>query len=288
MVDTDATASKVLDIMLKEKTGRVTFMPLNRLKPKNPPMPTGSDAEPLLGKLVYEDRFEKAFSQVFGKTCVCRDLGVAAAYVKSHGINTITLDGDKVDRKGALTGGYHDVRRSRIEGIKGVGVWRAKFEAESKRSGEVKAEIVRVEQEITQMNGRVAVLEGQMKQVREAREGLIAQGTGLAREKERVGERIGRMEVDVEELEREIGGLEGKVGALSAELRTPLANGITPKEEEMIGTLQNEVEERRKGLGELSRRKNEVCPDLLAFCSEFELTVMHDSLKRRRMLWRLS
>jgi structural maintenance of chromosome 3 (chondroitin sulfate proteoglycan 6) len=29
VVDTDETASKVLDAMLKEKTGRVMFMPLN-------------------------------------------------------------------------------------------------------------------------------------------------------------------------------------------------------------------------------------------------------------------
>ena len=52
VVDTDDTASKVLDVMLKEKTGRVTFMPLNRLKPKNPPSPNSPDAEPLDRKSV--------------------------------------------------------------------------------------------------------------------------------------------------------------------------------------------------------------------------------------------
>ncbi|KAI0030417.1 hypothetical protein K488DRAFT_30253, partial [Vararia minispora EC-137] len=108
VVDTDQTASRVLDVMLKERTGRVTFMPLNRLSPKNPQLPSSDDAIPLLNKLRFDTTYAKAFQQVFGKTCVCRDLTVAAAYVKSHGINTITLDGDKVDRKGALTGGYHD------------------------------------------------------------------------------------------------------------------------------------------------------------------------------------
>ncbi|KAG6827739.1 hypothetical protein H0H93_015376, partial [Arthromyces matolae] len=68
VVDTDETASKVLDIMMKEKTGRVTFMPLNRLKPKNPPTPNAQDAEPLINKLQYDPKFEKAFQQVFGKT----------------------------------------------------------------------------------------------------------------------------------------------------------------------------------------------------------------------------
>ncbi|KAH9913356.1 hypothetical protein B0H21DRAFT_896218 [Amylocystis lapponica] len=133
VVDNDDTASKVLEIMIREKTGRVTFMPLNRLKPTIPPTPNAQDAIPLLDKLRYDQAHAKALEQVFGKTCVCRDLTIAAAYVKSHGINTITLDGDRVDRKGSLTGGYHDVRRSRIEAIKSVISWKAKHKTDSER-----------------------------------------------------------------------------------------------------------------------------------------------------------
>ena len=33
VVDTDETASKILEVMVREQLGRVTFMPLNRLKP---------------------------------------------------------------------------------------------------------------------------------------------------------------------------------------------------------------------------------------------------------------
>ena len=75
--------------------------------------------------------------QVFGRTAVCRDLNVAAAYVRSHGLNTITLDGDKVDRKGALTGGFHDVRRSRIDAVRNVRVWGERWASEGARLKEV-------------------------------------------------------------------------------------------------------------------------------------------------------
>ena len=57
------------------------------------------DAEPLRSLrfcVQYDPELQKAFQQVFGKTCVCRDLTIAAAYVKSHGINTITQDGNVV------------------------------------------------------------------------------------------------------------------------------------------------------------------------------------------------
>lgn len=42
------------------------------------------------------------------------------------------------------------MRRSRIEAIRNVAVWKDKFEAEDKRLKEVKSSILRVEQEVTQ------------------------------------------------------------------------------------------------------------------------------------------
>lgn len=242
--------------MIKEKTGRVTFMPLNRLKPKNPPTPNAQDAEPLINKLQFDSTYDKAFQQVFGKTCVCRDLTIAAAYVKSHGINTITLDGDKVDRKGALTGGYHDIRRSRIEAIKSVTNWRGKFEMEDRRSKEVKASILTIEQEITQVMGKMTVLTGQQNQMLDSRKRLIEEGTSLTREKEKLKERIGALESDVYELQTELTGLEEKLVGCTAELSSPLTAGLTTEEDLLINMLGREVENRRKDMVELSKRKN--------------------------------
>ncbi|CAA7266004.1 unnamed protein product [Cyclocybe aegerita] len=210
------TASKALDVMLKEKNDRVTSMPLNRLK--NPPAPNSQDVKPLIDQLRFGRKYEK---QVFGKTCVCRDLSITAAYVKSHSINTITLDGDKVDRKGALTGGYHDVRRSRIEAIKSVRTWRAKYDAEKTRSQEVKDSIRTLEGDHT--------------------------------EKE-----IARLETEEEELETELRSLDAKIMSYSSELGTPLTNTITAEEEALIVSLGKETERRRKEMLELSRSKNEL------------------------------
>lgn len=47
VVDTDETASRVLDIMSQEKKGRCTFIPLNRLRPKNIEYPQANDALPM-------------------------------------------------------------------------------------------------------------------------------------------------------------------------------------------------------------------------------------------------
>ncbi|CAL1707049.1 unnamed protein product [Somion occarium] len=277
VVDTDATASKVLDIMIKEKRGRVTFMPLNRLHPKVPPAPNAQDAIPLMDKLRYEPTHAKAIQQVFGKTCVCRDLTIAAAYVKSHGINTITLDGDKVDRKGALTGGYHDIRRSRIEAINNLTNWKTKHTADKQRLEEVTATIQQLEQEITRTMGRIQVESNKQNQAKNTRETSAEESQALNKERERLVIRIEKLEGDVYDLENELNGLNSKLEGYRAELATPLATGLSAAEEEQIEELGKEIEQRRKQLVELGKKKNEFGSrkNLL----EIEL---NENLRRRR------
>lgn len=191
---------------------------------------------------------------------MCKDLNVAAAYVKSHGINTITLDGDKVDRKGALTGGYHDVRRSRIEAIKSVTSWRAKFEGEEKRSKEVKNETIRLDQEITRLSGRIQVLTNQVNQVKAGRTGAAGEAETLGRERERLEGRVARLEKELEELESEIAGLEARIEGYREEIGEEMTNGLTDEEEDLVDELEKEVERRQKEMVDLSKKKNEVGP----------------------------
>ena len=47
IVDTDETATKLLEIMNKEKSGRVTFIPLNRVKPRTVEYPNSTDEIPI-------------------------------------------------------------------------------------------------------------------------------------------------------------------------------------------------------------------------------------------------
>lgn len=70
MVDNDETASKLLEVMNKEKLGRVTFMPLNRLKSINVQYPKANDALPMIQKLKFDRAYVMAFEQV---SWICND-----------------------------------------------------------------------------------------------------------------------------------------------------------------------------------------------------------------------
>ncbi|KAL4254273.1 SMC family protein [Abortiporus biennis] len=277
VVDTDETAAKLLNIMMQERTGRVTFVPLNRIHPKVPPAPNAQDAIPLIDKLRFEPRYLKALQQVFGKTWVCRDLTIAAAYVKSHGINTITLDGDKVDRKGALTGGFYDLRRSRIEAINQVANWKNKYTADEQRLREVTATIQQLEQEITRTMGKIHVLTNHQNQARSLRENLSSESAQLHQERERLVGRVEKLEGDVLDLENELSGLDQKLEGYRQEMRSPMANGLTNEEEDLIEELGRDIEQRQKALVELGKTKGELGSrkNLL----DIEL---NESLRRRR------
>lgn len=257
VVDTDDIASQVLDVMLREKTGRVTFMPLNRLHPQQPNLPVSQDAIPLIEKLRFDPMHRSAFQQVFGKTCVCRDLTTATAYVRSHGVNTITLDGDKVDRKGALTGGYHDVRRSRIDAIKNVAMWRLKLTSESKKSQEVKSAITDLEQQITNATSQISSVAFDQNRIRASRDSMLEEGNILVKEKEQLKNRISKLEIDASELEMELDNLQTRLADYRAELSAPMAKEPVDQDEK-ISSLGKDVEKRQTDLIHLRQTKNEV------------------------------
>lgn len=126
VVDTEETATLIMNELYRMKGGRVTFIPLNRLSlDSDVKFPSNTTTQiqftPLIKKIKYEPRFEKAVKHVFGKTIVVKDLGQGLKLAKKHKLNAITLDGDRADKSGVLTGGYLDQhKRTRLESLKNL------------------------------------------------------------------------------------------------------------------------------------------------------------------------
>ncbi|KAM0705819.1 hypothetical protein Q7P35_007179 [Cladosporium inversicolor] len=159
VVDNEDIANRIIDILQTQKGGRVTFMPLNRLTPKIPTLPSASDVVYMLSKLRYDERFTKAFQQVFGKTIVCPNLQAASQYARSHGVSAITPDGDRSDKKGALTGGYHDSRNSRIDAMKRYAAARRESEEQSDRKAELSRKLRSLDQQVTKAGSELQKLQ---------------------------------------------------------------------------------------------------------------------------------
>lgn len=116
IVESDRVGTQILKEMnLLKLPGEVTFMPLNRLQVKVHDYPDNPDSIPMISKLRYEERYDKALRYIFGKTLICRNLERATELAKSTGLDCVTLEGDQVSSKGCLTGGYFNTSRSRLE-----------------------------------------------------------------------------------------------------------------------------------------------------------------------------
>ena len=101
---------------------------------------------------------------------ICRDLEVANQVSRSTNFDSITLDGDRVDNKGPITGGYHDDRFSKMDAMKGVKDIVGLLE-ECRASQKAMAdELQGIDQEITQCMGEQQRLQARLTHLRGAAE----------------------------------------------------------------------------------------------------------------------
>lgn len=175
VVDTDDTATYLLEQMAREKSGRVTFIPLNQLVAKEISYPNTGTARPLTDILSYDKpTLHKAFVQIFGKTLLCPTIEVAAAISKSHQMNCVTPAGDQVNAKGALTGGYYDPRFSRIKAMKAIKRLREQLREETQQVNKLKTRIEELDQRITQYINEMQQVDAKRAKQRETAETLNA------------------------------------------------------------------------------------------------------------------
>ncbi|XP_052141758.1 structural maintenance of chromosomes protein 3-like [Oryza glaberrima] len=121
VVENDDISTKIIQVLTREKGGRVTFIPLNRVKVPDVSCPRSDDFVPFLERLeCSKANHRRAFEQVFGRTVICKDLETATKVARDNGLNCITLDGDQVARKGHMTGGFHDYRCSKLKFVKTI------------------------------------------------------------------------------------------------------------------------------------------------------------------------
>ncbi|KAJ5583075.1 Chromosome segregation protein SudA [Penicillium sp. DV-2018c] len=258
VVDTDETATTVLEFLQKEKAGRVTFMPLNRLRTRPMNMPRASDTIPMIDKLQYDPAYERAFQHVFGKTIICPNLQVASQYARSHGVNAITPEGDRSDKRGALTGGYHDSRQSRLDAVKSLGKWRDEYEIKRNRGTEIRKELEALDQLITKAVGELQKLEQQRHQVQNS-SGPLRQELRAKRDLlQQKNDNLEAKRRALRNVESNLAALNDQVNAFQAELSSPFQKALTTEEEAQLETLSSTVQDLRRQYQEFSSQRNEL------------------------------
>ncbi|MBD2636357.1 chromosome segregation protein SMC [Limnothrix sp. FACHB-881] len=112
VVEDDAVAAAAIEILKRERAGRVTFLPLNKIRGggggESAAMARGRAAvagwlDYAVNLVDFDDRYRNIFEYVFGGTVVFERLDQARSLLGRHRI--VTLDGELLETSGAMTGG---------------------------------------------------------------------------------------------------------------------------------------------------------------------------------------
>ncbi len=261
MVDTDETAAKILEIMNSEKiASRLTFIPLNKLNVHAAPLPTGASVRPMIEEIKPTSPvYKKAFQQIFGKTLICRDLETAANFARTHNLDCVTLEGDQVNKKGAITGGYYDIRTSRLEAAKSIKRWKAKVAATTEEAKKVKKVLQDIDQQVSLVVTEMQQLEERRASSKTTMEQLSIELKDHQKESLTLTDYLQQQEYTLATLESSLKQLEESRKSLQDEIGTDLLARLSDKEQAELTDLNLEVADLKKQLITLTSELVEVC-----------------------------
>lgn len=252
VVDNEETATKLAKALYDQHGGRVTFMPLTQLRPRPANYPKANDAIPMLKKIEYDSIYEKAFQQVFGKTIICANLTIAGQYARSHGLNAITPEGDTTNKKGAMTGGYIDPRKSRLLAVRAVEKWREEYEGHRATASDLRRQIERKDKEITAAMGDLQKLETQLRHLDDSFNPLRAE---LRNKDQHLDTLRAQLETKIQRhanIENLLNQFSAQLSAYETELASTFQKALTDHEEAELDELSTTVQGLRIKFNELS------------------------------------
>ncbi|KAL8932025.1 MAG: hypothetical protein Q9216_006991, partial [Gyalolechia sp. 2 TL-2023] len=258
VVDNDDTATKIIEILQREKSGRITFIPLNRLRPKTANVPKANDAIPMIEKLQFDPMYEKAFQQVFGQTIMCPNLQIAGQYARSHGVNGVTMEGDRSDKKGAFTGGSMDTKHSRLEAVRSVSKWRDECDAHKARSAEIKRTLEKKDQEITRAVGNLQKLEQKRVQQEHSYGPLLQELRSKGNDLQNKKDTLDSKHRASTKIESNMKALTDQQNAHEAEIASEFKKALTQAEETQLENLSSTVQDLRQQHANLSSTRSDL------------------------------
>ena len=112
----DQVAADCIGYLKEERLGRLTFLPLNKMKQPQPLPPLAGNGviDYAINLLDFKPEYRDAFSLVFGQTVVVENLDAGRRLMGRY--RMVTLEGELLDKGGSMTGG------SINKNIRGFGV----------------------------------------------------------------------------------------------------------------------------------------------------------------------
>ena len=107
VVENDQVAADCIMLIKKAKAGRLTFLPLNKIRPNV--ISANIKDRNIIGRAIdlveFDEKYRKAIEYVFGQTLIVKNLDAARKFGFEY--RAVTLEGDVVNPSGTITGGFY-------------------------------------------------------------------------------------------------------------------------------------------------------------------------------------
>ncbi len=235
VTDNDEDAACAIEFLKRKNVGRATFLPLNKMRPgsvrKNFAKEKGV-IDYAINLVDYDIKFGPAFWYVFGDTLIVEDLDTARKLMGNHtAIRMVTLDGELVEKSGAMTGGSRGSSRFKFaalekEGLKKLAEQVTEYESRrrhiigqidaidgqiastSRGTTDIDVEISGKKRKLVELEEWSELYEEQIKASEKRLKERVDEGRKLGAEMNSLEEQNSEIDGEIGESDKEIGGLE--------------------------------------------------------------------------------
>ncbi|KAI9116787.1 hypothetical protein K1719_012153 [Acacia pycnantha] len=248
VVENDDKSTQIIRHLNSQKGGRVTFIPLNRVKASTVAYPQSSDVIPLLKKLNFKLDYNPAFSQVFARTVICKNIDVASRVARTDGLDCITLEGDQVSKKGSMTGGFYDHRRSKLKFMNIIKQNTDSIHLKEEELEKVRKELQKIDQKITELVAEQQKFDAERGHDKSQVDQLKQDIANTNKQKQLISKALENKEKSLGDVQNQIDQLRASMGMKRAEMGTELIDHLTPEEKKLLSDLNPEIKELKEKL----------------------------------------
>lgn len=266
IVSDDEVASTLVGHLERQKLGRITFLPLNQLRPEldhaASSLPSNNtDVCSLLDACIqYDSAVKVAMQHVFGNKLLARSQQAASEWSAKCHVDAITLDGDLCSRKGAVSGGYVDSSKSRwlshvkLERAKAnLDQLTAQYQQANRKAEQADQQTTLLMQEVQKLEAKHAEVSNALRSVEVALDRLQARQDQQQRQHDALEKTtIPKLERDIENLRAERDRLQGE---MATELTETLSDAEKRRWEELkqsVASLDSRIEAQNDRVAQLA------------------------------------
>jgi len=276
VVESDEVARQAIQYLRERKYGVATFLPLNKIfeRPEDAEISTLLNEEDVVGRAIdlikFESKFQNIFSYALGNTLVVKDLK-AAQNIGIGRARMVTLDGDIIEKRGVMKGGWRKERANAVSFSAKVSMSADDRLKEVKRALAIEQQnLLEIEQVLESAKQELAALElkressaAHRAMMETEKQNLDKESAQIERElsfykmsPEEFGERLSDLNKEKEKLLTEMSERAAAVEKLANEIRE--FNQREEEKQQRVFALQDSMQAKQNDLNTVSAERNDL------------------------------